>query len=158
MEECAIYARENSTCLKSRCGAVIEFDGEIISRGANHRPDNTMPKLYIKDISSRKSYTSDEHCCIHAEQDAIMAATKPLPGSRMFFTRIDRSGRAVPVGAPKCTDCSKLALLAGIKVWVLFIKAGVFKNEKDSIFEFDAAEYNELSFLHILSEAREDPH
>ena len=147
-----------SSCTRSRCGAAIILNDIIIATGANITPDGAPPTC-IKDISRNKKYSTDEHCCIHAEQVAIIRALRhriDISGATLFFARLDREGNHIPAGELKCTTCSKLALFAGIKNWVLYMRAGTFGNDENTYMEFDAVEYNRISFLKVYSEAIEN--
>ena len=81
---------------------------------------------------------------MHAEQRAILDGLrnnpKKLPGSALYFTRVDQDGQIIFSGQPYCTVCSKLALDVCIDQFVLWHKEGIKS--------YDTAEYNELSFAY----------
>lgn len=131
-----------STCLRSRCGSVIVKNRIILGAGYNSPPGNLRPTKCMKD-QLPNNFKSDRTCCIHAEQRAIIDALKhnsdQLPGSRLYFVRLDSEGQIRPSGAPYCTICSKLALEVGISEFVLIHNNGITV--------YPTKEYNELSFL-----------
>lgn len=94
-------AKETSTlshCVRSKVGAVLVKDGNIISFGYNGTPsgmDNTCEK---DDITLPH--------VIHAEVNAVLKAAKTgnsVDGSTLYLT------------LSPCLDCSKLILQSGIK-------------------------------------------
>ena len=132
---------KHSKCLRSKCGSVIVKNDEIIGQGWNSPPgDKTLEKCLKDDLP--KNFKSDKTCCVHAEQRAIMDGLrrKPdnVPGSRLYFIRLDENGNPKPSGRPYCTICSKMALDAGIAEFVLMHKEGICV--------YDTEEYNTLSF------------
>lgn len=138
-----IEVAKKAWCHRSKCGAIIVKNGKILSEGINHPPKflESQRRCQIK----KKEYNpkvTDKTCCIHAEQDAITNAlknnSKKLKGSTLFFTRLDLENNFLPAGKPYCTICSKFALDIGIKKWVLWHQEGIR--------EYDAEEYNDLSF------------
>lgn len=131
----------NSSCIRSKCGSVIVNNRIVIGQGFNSPPGNIPLESCRKDILP-KDFKSDKTCCIHAEQRAIMDALARNPdkikGSTIYFIRIDQNGDICFAGQPYCTICSKMALDAGIKEFVLWHKEGITA--------YDANYYNELSF------------
>jgi dCMP deaminase len=94
-------AKETSTlshCVRSKVGAVLVKDGNIISFGYNGTPagmDNTCEK---DDVTLPH--------VIHAEVNAVLKAAKcgnSVDGSTLYLT------------LSPCLDCSKLILQSGIK-------------------------------------------
>ncbi len=140
-EEAVVVARQ-ATCEDARCGAVIVKDEAIIGRGFNSPPIGTSVHRCQLPKSSYHLRVTDKTCCIHAEVRAILDALcqhpEKLPGSTLFFIRVDEQGQRKFSGAPYCTLCSKLVLDAGIQSFVLF--------QKEGIVSYPADEYNELSF------------
>lgn len=145
LEEAAKVAKDAS-CLRSRCGAVIVSPHNLnIAAGFNSPPCRgstaVAPTVCVKDNLS-PGFKSDKTCCVHAEQRAIMTALQyapeHLPGSTLYFIRLDEKGNMLPAGQPYCTICSKMALDAGIENFVLLHEAGPTV--------YDTYEYNELSF------------
>lgn len=147
----------SAQCVRSRCGtvivAVIEFPDGLVGRaiigvGANRPPDGCMPETCAKDTLP-ESFKSDRTCCVHAEQTAILDAFRNnpdlVPGSRLYFVRVDENGAPKFSGPPYCTICSKLTQAAGIAEFVLW--------HPDGVTVYDADEYNRLSFRH--ADARE---
>jgi len=131
----------NSPCLRSKCGSVIVKNNKIIGRGANVPPNKKPLEKCIKD-SLPANFKSEKHCCVHAEQIAIMDALEKNPaelaGSTLYFIRLDTNGNKTEAGKPYCTICSKMALYAKISEFVL--------RHKEGICVYDTEEYNKLSF------------
>jgi dCMP deaminase len=94
-------AKETSTlshCVRSKVGAVLVKDGNIISFGYNGAPSGM-------DNSCEKDDVTLPHI-IHAEVNAILKAAKTgnsVDGSTLYLT------------LSPCLDCSKLILQSGIK-------------------------------------------
>lgn len=134
---------KNSTCLRSKCGSIIVKEDKIIGQGFNSPPGGK--ELQRRCLENKLYYhkkVTDKTCCVHAEQRAIMDALRNNPsrieGSRLYFARLDSAGKIAISGDPYCTICSKLALDAGIKEFVLW--------QKNGITIYDTEEYNTLSF------------
>ncbi len=132
-----------STCLRSKCGSVIVKNGVIIGKGYNSPPGHDESQRRCK--NDKKLYhdkVTDKTCCVHAEQRAIMDALKhnpyEVPGSRLYFIRLDSDNKMLKAGNPYCTICSKMALDAGVKEFVLWHDTGITV--------YDTSEYNELSY------------
>lgn len=139
--DAAIADAKFSTCHRSKCGCVIVGeDGEYVGHGFNSQPCYAAGSCTKDNLSS--TFKSDKTCCVHAEQRAIMHALRfnpdELPGSTLYFIRLDDKGNPKKSGKPYCTICSKMALDAGIKWFVLW-------HEEGPTF-YDTKEYNELSF------------
>ena len=139
----AARVAQNSGCERKKCGSVIVKDGHIIGKAFNGPPGNLESQRRCS--ISKDSYhakLTDKSCCIHAEERAIMNTLRTSPdkiiGSRLYFVRLDEHGKKEPSGKPWCTLCSKMALEAGIKEFVLWHKSGI------TVYETD--EYNTLSF------------
>jgi deoxycytidylate deaminase len=146
----ARLARADAFCHRSRCGAVIvdTFD-TVIGRGVNSPPGDERIPACVKDALPA-GFASDRTCCIHAEQRAILDATRRyadrLPGSTLYFIRLDARGDPMAAEEPYCTICSKAALDARIGTFVL--------RHSEGIAAYDAREYNERSFGRIPSSRR----
>lgn len=139
----AITAAYSSTCQRSRCGTVIVRDGEIIGAGYNSPPaDREGERRCTVEKDSYHKKVTDKTCCMHAEERAIMDALRRHPdklaGSRLYFIRLDESGKPARAGKPYCTICSKMALDAGVAEFVLWHDDGVWVYLTD--------EYNAMSF------------
>ena len=132
---------EKSTCLRSKCGAVIVKDDVVLGSGFNSLPLNEHIDHCIKD-ELPSAFKSDRTCCMHAEQRAIMEALKENPsklkGSRLYFIRLDDNGDKKASGKPYCTICSKMALDSGVSEFVLLHDKGICV--------YSTKEYNALSF------------
>jgi deoxycytidylate deaminase len=134
---------QKATCKRKKCGSIIVKDNEIIGEGFNSPPGNldNQCRCQIKK-SEYDIKLTDKTCCVHAEQRAIMDALKTNPskveGSRLYFMKIDKEGKATKVGKPYCTICSKMALDVGIKEFILW--------HEDGIYVYNTEEYNDLSF------------
>lgn len=94
-------AKETSTlshCVRSKVGAVLVRDGNIISFGYNGTPSGM-------DNNCEENDTTLPHV-IHAEVNAILKAAKTgnsVDGATLYLT------------LSPCLDCSKLILQSGIK-------------------------------------------
>jgi len=133
----------HSTCQRSRCGSIIVKNNELIGAGFNSPPNNDESQRRCS--CSKEAYDekiTDNTCCVHAEQRAIMDALRKnhgkIHGSRLYFVRIDENGKPTRAGKPYCTICSKMALDAGIAEFVLWHEKGICV--------YDTKEYNFLSF------------
>ena len=137
----AAMAAQYSCCFRSKCGSVIVKDDQIIGKGYNAPPLDVKLEYCLKDYLP-SNFKSDKTCCMHAEQRAIMDALQhhrdKLPGSRLYFIRLDEQGQKKKSGDPYCTICSKFSLDAGIGEFVLWREEGICV--------YDTVEYNELSF------------
>jgi len=131
----------NSCCMRAKCGSIIVNHGKIIGIGWNSPPGNKKIKKCFKD-DLPKDFISDKTCCIHAEdraiRDALARNPSEIPGSRIYFIRLDLNNKIIRAGNPYCTWCSKTALDAGIKEFVLWHNEGLAV--------YDTEEYNRLSF------------
>ncbi len=131
----------SSYCHRSRCGSVIVNKDQIIGKGYNAPPGDINLRYCLKDTLP-VNFKSDKTCCVHAEQRAIMDALQhrpeKLPGSRLYFIRLDEQGNKKKSGKPYCTICSKMTLDAKISEFVLWQEEGVCV--------YGAMEYNILSF------------
>src|SRR3989344_1434987 len=141
MEKAALVARK-ALCLRAKCGTVIVKDGEVIGEGHNAPPlDEEENRMCDKELGLGKP-KYDQTCCIHAEWRAIMDASKRNPnklaGAKLYFTRIDDQEKIKKSGKPYCTVCSRLALYAGIKSFLLWHEEGVC--------EYPTHKYNQLSY------------
>lgn len=132
---------EKSTCHRKKCGTVIVKNNRIIGRGYNSPPGDKTLKKCLKD-SLPKNFKSDKTCCIHAEQRAIMDALRHFPteveGSTLYFVRINEKNNIEHSGRPYCTICSKMALDAKVRRFVLWHEKGITSYTTD--------EYNKISF------------
>lgn len=144
-EDAALEAKK-SLCLRSRCGTIIVGEGGVvIGRGYNAPPGDDLPlRRCDRKHELSTTFRSDRTCCVHAEQRAIMDAlarnSSRLPGSTLYFIRLDDEGGMKHSGKPYCTICSKMALDAGVRFFCLYHAEGVGM--------YDTREYNELSFAY----------
>lgn len=137
---------KKSNCIKSKRGALIVKENEIIGKGYN--------KVTLEDLCNPcirediKDNSRVELCfAIHAEQMAILNAvnsSKPLTGSRIYHVKI-KNGEIVAAGKPSCTVCSRLIYESGISEVVLL--------HEDGYFIYKSKEFNELSFEYFLNKA-----
>jgi len=137
----AATAAAYACCFRSKCGSVIVKDDQVIGKGYNSPPLDTKLEYCLKD-SLPANFKSDKTCCMHAEQRAIIDALQhhpeKLPGSRLYFIRLDEQGNKKKSGEPYCTICSKFTLDNGVAEFVLY--------KEEGICVYDTVEYNELSF------------
>lgn len=136
---------EKALCLKAKCGTIIVKNGEIIGEGYNAPPlDEEENRMCDKKLGPGKE-KYDRTCCMHAEWRAIIDALKRNPkrlrGSKLYFTRVGKSGQIKKSGKPYCTICSRLALDAGIEKFVLWHEEGIC--------EYPTDEYNRLSYEYV---------
>ncbi len=141
--EKAVQIARESTCSRAQCGTVIIRDNEIIGVGYNSPPGNKENQRRCTcEKSQLHPKITDKTCCIHAEQRAIIDALKNNPekieNSTLLFVRIDKEGKIEPAGKPYCTICSKFALDAGIKDFILLHEEGPVS--------YSTEEYNLLSY------------
>lgn len=138
----ALKECDHSGCLSSQSGCVIVLDHQIIGKGTNSPPGNEKIEKCVKD-ELPSDFRSDKSCCLHAEERAIMDALRRNPsklrGSSLYYIR-KKEGKQVFAGKPFCTICSKLALDAGIKEFILWHENGMTV--------YDTKEYNQLSFVY----------
>ncbi|MDP3639813.1 MAG: hypothetical protein Q8R53_01255 [Nanoarchaeota archaeon] len=131
----------SSPCYRSRCGAVIVGKDRLLGEGYNAPPLDERLETCIKD-SLPPNFKSDQTCCVHAEQRAIMDALRRNPegvsGARLYFIRLDDAEEIQKAGKPYCTICSKMALDAGLAEFVLWHEEGITV--------YETKEYNALSF------------
>lgn len=133
----------SATCVRARCGTVIVNDGVVVGRGFNSPPKSLeSQRRCSQPKSALHRKVTDKTCCVHAEQRAVFDALKnnpeAVPGSRLYFARIDDEGVVSSAGKPYCTACSKLALDAGVAEFVLWHEEGVVV--------YDTEEYHLLSY------------
>ena len=94
-----------SYCKKRQVGAVITINDRIVSTGYNGMPSG-MPN----DCECDKEHKVTRNVVIHAEMNAILAATK---------AGISLDGAILYVTYPPCINCAKHILQTGIKLVVL---------------------------------------
>ena len=139
----AIKESKKSTCYRSKCGAIIVKDNEIIGIGFNSPPGNLESQRRCE--NKKKDYpekVTDKTCCVHAEHRAVANALKinpeKLKGSRLYFARLDLEDNFLYAGDPYCTICSKFVLDAGIAEFALWHEQGICA--------YGTEEYNDISF------------
>ena len=142
MNDAANVAKK-ALCLRAKCGTVIVKDSEIIGEGYNAPPlDDPANRTCNDEYTYPTKPKYDRTCCMHAEWRAIMDALKLNPekiqGSSLYFTRVDENGKIKKSGKPYCTVCSRIALDAGIREFVLWHEKGIHAYPTD--------EYNKLSY------------
>lgn len=141
----AIEQAKLSLCKRAQCGSVVIKDGIVIGQGYNGPPqDDSRNSRCLRKHETKPGFKSDQTCCVHAEQRAIMDAVArhpgSIPGARIYFIRLDEKGKPEPAGRPYCTICSKLALDAGIEEFVLW--------HGNDVRVYDMKEYNDLSYAY----------
>ena len=142
MQQAAEIAQKAS-CERSKCWCIIVKDGDIIGKGFNSPAQNLESQRRCRcDKAQYHRKVTDKTCCIHAEQrailDALKSASDQLPGSDLYFIRLDQEGKITKAGEPYCTICSKMALEVGIKNFHLWYTEGIVA--------YDTEEYNILSY------------
>jgi dCMP deaminase len=94
--EIAMAVRLRANCKGHRVGAVIALDNRIVSTGYNGTPEN-MPncleggcyRCANRDKTFKSGEAYDLCICVHAEQNAILAAARfgiAIEGSRVYTT------------------------------------------------------------------------
>ncbi len=144
----AAEAAKRATCLRAKCGTVIAQGDQVIGEGWNSPPGDLASQRRCQLKKSEYDLkVTDKTCCVHAEERAIMDALRRypdrIPGSTLYFIRLDERGEPARAGKPYCTICSKMALDAGIALFVLW--------HADGVCAYPAAEYNALSYRHGTS-------
>lgn len=147
--EAAAGLARRAPCHRAKCGAVIVSSrGMLIGVGYNAPPlDDESQRVCDVDFDMDKKAKYDKTCCVHAEWSAILnactrAGTK-VPGSTLYFMRVDENGNYTDAGEPFCTVCSRLAMQSGVKVF------GLWNGGPDMI---DIKEYNRRSWQYHLKE------
>jgi deoxycytidylate deaminase len=147
-EDCFRLAGEvarKALCLRAKCGSIIVKDGEVIGEGYNAPPlDKIEDQRCLIEYELPQKFKYDRTCCIHAEWRAVINAFKKHPekivGSDLYFMRLNDQGEMTRAGVPFCTECSRIALDAGVARFFLW--------HEDGIKGYDAHEYNELSYAY----------
>ena len=131
----------NSKCLRSKCGAIIVKDNEIIGTGYNSPPGDKIPEKCFKD-DLPEDFISDKTCCIHAEdraiRDVLIKNPDKILGSALYFLRLNKNNDIEKAGKPYCTWCSKTALDVGLAEFVLWHEEGICA--------YATKQYNNISF------------
>ena len=132
-----------ASCQRAKCGAVIIQDGKVIGVGYNAPPcDDETQRMCDAQFDTSKKPKYDLTCCVHAEWNAVLNACKrhadKLPGSQLYFMRIDDNGAFTNTGEPYCTTCSRLTMQSGVSEFALW--------NDDGADIYDTAEYNQLSY------------
>ena len=109
----ALAVRLRANCKGNRVGAIIVLDNRIISTGYNGTPENMVNCLdggCYRCANRDKTYKSGEAydlcICVHAEQNAILAAAR---------FGISTSGSTMYTTMRPCFGCAKEMLQAQIK-------------------------------------------
>ena len=139
----AAEVAKDATCSRAKCGSVIVKDGIIIGKGFNSPALNDEgQRLCDAPMDTSKKPKYDKTCCVHAEWRAVLDACKnsadKVPGSILYFMRIDEDGNFTDAGDPFCTVCSRLTMEAGVGEFALY------NNDGADIYTLD--EYNLKSY------------
>ncbi len=131
-----------SKCKRSKCGAMVTnhsmgFTGNgMVGEGWNSQPCDIDAPCFKDSLPA--NFKSDRTCCVHAEVRAINNSRGLCKGGILYFMRLNANEEPEDCGEPYCTICSKAALDAGIKRFVLY--------HSDGWRSYDANYYNTLSF------------
>jgi deoxycytidylate deaminase len=107
----AVEVSQWSPC-RSKRGVVIFNHDDVVSHGHNYKPAG----FECDGTETCKATCRNE--AIHAEQDALLAASNRARGAAMLHVKTI-NGQLVTSGGPSCVQCSKLAVAAGIvAVWL----------------------------------------
>jgi deoxycytidylate deaminase len=135
----AVDVAMSSTCFRSKSGCVIMNDGELIGSGYNSPPNGMTLEECFKD---RVKLNKDRTCCVHAEQRAIFNALrhKPvkLPGSSIYYVRLDLNDNELLNDDPDCSMCSKVVYDVGISEFIM--------RKREGVVAYSAREFNDVSF------------
>jgi len=107
----AMAVRKRANCVGNKIGAILTISGRIVSTGFNGTPENMLSceQGGCHRCAHREKYPSgtayDLCICVHAEQNAILAAAK-------FGIALDRS--VMYTTMQPCFNCSKEMLQAGV--------------------------------------------
>lgn len=127
----AIEEAKLSPCQSKRGAAV--FRGDTVD-GTGH---NHLVEPFTCDGSDACKRTCRAHA-VHAEQAAMIEARGYCYGSELLHVKVV-DGELVPSGGPTCSQCSKIAVEAGI--------AGVWLYHADGWRRYEATEFHRLSVL-----------
>lgn len=125
-----------STCYRTKAGALIVRDDQIVATGYNGAPRKT------KDCLERNNCFRDQHdiphgkqyeACrsVHAEQNCIINAARAgvsLLKGDMFLYLEDREGE--PMEGTPCFVCKKMIINAGLKHLIASAENGGIKKIK----------------------------
>lgn len=150
----AAEAAQRSTCLRAHGGSVIVSGDEVIGRGYNSPPlGKESNRTCLNIYSGTEKPRFDVTCCIHAEWRAIFDALRRnpdrIPGSRIYYVRVNDDGSYRKAGQPYCTVCSRLALETGITEFTLW--------QEEGIAVYDTIEYDQLSYAFFKPNKTKDP-
>jgi len=112
--EVAVRTAKNSPCRTDKRGVIIVKDDKIVGKGVN------APPIHFK---CEPNYCGDS-CrvpAVHGEMNAIFDAGKNgygVEGGTMYHARVE-NGILQDSRKPRCADCSKHVLQAGILYFVL---------------------------------------
>ena len=130
--EIAVRTAINSPCVKDNRGVIIVNGGKIVGRGVNAPPPPFKCEPGYCEGSCRLS-------AVHGEMNAIIEAGKngySAEGGTMYHARV-KNGVLQDSREPRCADCSKHILQAGISYFVL-------KHEKGHAL-YDTKEFHRIS-------------
>lgn len=99
-------AEEFSLCLRRQVGAVIVYDGEILTAGVNGHPDCPDGACQRCAGTAPSGSSMDDCICTHAEQQAIAALARDTLATSV--------GATIYVTDRPCLPCLKLIASAGI--------------------------------------------
>ncbi len=112
----AIEVAKTAGCGKSRRGVVIfrRDEPEPIAVGSNGPPPGFRCDL------SEACRAACGKICVHAEEEALLAAGPNAAGCEMLHVKIVEQGMPVYSDGPSCWQCSRAILHAGItRMWLL---------------------------------------
>jgi len=134
---------QRATCSRAHCGSVlVSADGQVIGEGYNAPPlGDESQRMCDVQLDKTMKQNNDKTCCVHAEWNAIIDALSThgakVPGSTLYFMRVNEAGEFTEAGDPYCTVCSRLALQSGVATFALW-------NNGPEL--FDTRDYNETSY------------
>ena len=125
---------ERSTCRRSRYGAIIVHNDELVSTGYNGAPrgrDNCLDMCFcLRDRLSIPHGQRYELCrSVHAEMNAIISASrKECMGSTLFLVGCDAMTGEYLDSVEPCSMCRRIIINAGIKRVVMRISKSTYES------------------------------
>lgn len=139
--DAAVREAKNSPCKTDSRGVVIVNEGQIVGKGVN------APPMGFK---CEPSYCGDS-CrvpAVHAEINAILDAGKKgnsVEGGIMYHANT-KNGILLDSRQPRCADCSKHVLQAGIFDFVLKHEEGITLYDAKELHDISRENYKKRPF------------
>jgi dCMP deaminase len=118
----AVLSSMRSKDPNTQVGAcIVNIDQRIIGIGYNGFPKGCLDSQFPWDSTADNPTNTKYMYVIHAEQNAILNATKPLTGCILYVTLFP------------CHDCTKVIIQSGIRE-IIYLKEPQEPKYKDSLF------------------------